>query len=124
MKTREWQKLERQASLDAFILWLLECPETKRWRRKDLCACPLHDFIETVTGWDIGINSPELHEHWDERETQRWPTPWWMTWIMRSVDHVGTEPVTPDELLALTLIMIDRGFRNPLLSAEEFARAA
>lgn len=124
MKTREWKRIERAASLNAFLAWLLDQPDTKTWSRKCGDCCPLHDFVESVAGVSIGINSPELHEHWDERNTQRWPTPWWMTWIMRSVDHAGEGNIDKDELLTLTLIMFDRDFRTPVLSAEDFAFAA
>jgi hypothetical protein len=125
MKTREWKSILRRASLDAFLLWILEQPDDKTWRREDACACPLHDFIEDVAGVSLCINSPELSEHWHERETQTWPTPWWMTFVMRAVDHCATDMrVTKDELLAVALLMVRRDFSNIPMSPAELAEAA
>ncbi|MBS0328245.1 MAG: hypothetical protein JSR30_00200 [Proteobacteria bacterium] len=132
MKTREWQRIERLASLDAFLLWLIEQPESKSWHRENACACPLHDFIECATGYSLNANSPELSEHWGERETQSWPTPWWMTWIIRSVDHSDDQHrsygirsrITRDELLSLALIMVKQDFHNPIMSKKEWRVAS
>ncbi len=111
--------------MDAFLLWLFEQPDTANWSRKDACACPLHDFIEDLTGYSLNANSPELAEHWAERPTQSCPTPRWMTWIIRSVDHSGEDrTITKDELLSLALIMVKQDFTNPINSPEEWAEAA
>ena len=125
MKTREWQQIERLASVDAFLLWILEQPDTAHWHRDQVCECPLHDFIEAVAGISLVINSPELEEGWSERHTQKWPTPWWMVWIIRSVDHTGEKDslITKDELLFLALLMVRRNFDDPVMSPEELAQA-
>lgn len=124
MTTRRWKQIERATYLDAFLLWLLEQPDAKQWHRKNSCACPLHDFIETATGESLSINSPELSEHWGERETQSWPTPWWMTWLMRAVDHCGEGNIGKDELLAIALLMVRRDFSNIPMSQAELSEAA
>lgn len=116
----------RRVTVDAFLVWILEQPDSKQWHRSNACACPLHDFIESETGESLSINSPELSEHWGERETQSWPTPWWMTWMMRAVDHCGDDKIKADELLAIALLMIRTNFHaySIPLSAAEFAKAA
>ena len=124
MKTREWERIFRQANVDAFLLWLMEQPENRDWKRGDVCCCPLHDFIEWATGDSLSVNSPEISEHWAERDTQSWPTPWWMTWIIRAVDSTGTGPITRDELLSLAEIGVRQDFAWLLNSEEEWLRAA
>ena len=124
MKTRDWKQIIRKASVDAFLLWILEQPDSADWSREDACGCPLHDFIEDVTGESLNANSPELAEHWSERPTQSWPTPWWMTWIIRSVDHSGEGPITKTELLSLALIMVEQDFEYPINSPEEWLEVA
>lgn len=131
MTTREWRRIEREADLDAFLVWLLDQPEDAQWRRGNSCACPLHDFIEAVTGHSLNVNSPELEEHWAERETQSWPTPWWMTWMMRSIDYTADDShmkqegyIRRDEVLALALIMIRRDFFTPVMTRSEMLEAA
>lgn len=111
MKTREWKSILHRANLDAFLLWIIEQPDAATWDRKQGCSCPLHDFIESVAGISLSVNSPELSEHWGERETQSWPTPWWMTWLMRAIDHGGSGPVLKDEVLAIALLMVRADFR-------------
>jgi hypothetical protein len=126
MKTRQWQQIERLASLDAFLLWILEQPDTAHWHRGEVCLCPLHDFIVTVTGATLIVNSPELVESWaGSRATQRWPTPGWMVWIIRSVDRSDhpENVILKDELLFLALLMVRRDFDNPIMSPEELAQA-
>lgn len=113
----------RRVHVDAFILWLLEQPDTATWARESGCDCPLHDFVEDATGESLSINSPELSEHWHERETQTWPTPWWMTYVMRSVDHCGEGRIGKDELLAIAIVAVCEdfcGLRLPM-SAEQLA---
>lgn len=114
----------RAASLEAFLLWLLEQPERASWAREDACCCPLHDFIEAVTGESLTINSPEISEHWAERETQSYPTPWWMVCLLRSVDYSGEGSISKDELLSITLILVERDFGRPVMSADDWLEAA
>jgi hypothetical protein len=125
MTTRHWQRIERLASLGAFLLWILEQPDTAHWHRGEVCLCPLHDFIEAVAGVSLVVNSPELEEGWANRETQKWPTPWWMVWILRSVDRSGdrTSVLFKDELLFLALLMVRRDFDDPVMSPEELEQA-
>lgn len=125
MKTREWEKIERRANVDAFLAWLLDQPDQKTWRCGDVGCCPLHDFIEAVTGKSLCINSPELSEHWSERETQTWPTPWWMTFVMRAVDNCAADKdVTKDEVLAIALLMVRSDFSDIPMSPAELVRRA
>ena len=125
MTTRQWQRIEHLASLDAFLLWILEQPDTAHWHRGKVCLCPLHDFIAAVTGASLVVNSPELEESWAERHTQKWPTPWWMTWIIRSVDHSGdrNSVISKDELLFLAVLMVRRDFNDEIMSPEELEQA-
>jgi len=123
MKTREWEKIERQSSPEAFGEWLAKQSDTETWRRGDICCCPLHDFVEEETGYDIAINSPNLHEHWAERPTQQWPTPWWMVWMLRSVDHTGKGEITAAQLRAIYRIGVDRDWSSPLMSPEDLDSA-
>ncbi len=114
----------RRVTCEAFLLWLFDQPEAATWHRKTSCSCPLHDFIETMAGDSLSINSPELSEFWHERETQTWPTPWWMTYVMRAVDHCGEGRIGKDELLAIALVAVDddfSGLRLPM-SSEQLAR--
>lgn len=124
MKTRTWKSIMHRASVDAFLLWLLEQPDEKSWPRENICACPLHEFIEDVTGYSIEVNSPYLTSGDGERESDSWDTPWWMVWILRSVDHSGDGRITKDELLFLALVMVRRDFSWPLMSPAELERAA
>jgi hypothetical protein len=123
MKTREWQKIDRQLEPEKFQSWLAMQAETKTWARKDACACVLHDYVEGATGYSLNINSPELAEHWAERPTQEWPTPWWITWYIRSVDHAGEGQIGVIEARQILAIGIERDWSSPLMSREEFLHA-
>ncbi len=125
MTTRQWQRIERLASVDAFLLWILEQPATAHWHRDQVCECPLHDFIEDVAGISLVVNSPELEEEYAKCATQKWPTPEWMEWIIGSVDHSGDRGsfIFKDELLFLALLMVRRDFDNPVMSPEELEQA-
>jgi len=84
-------------------------------------------FIEDVTGYNLSVNSPELSEHWAERPTQSWPTPWWMTWILRSVDHTAQgdeKTITVAQLRDIFNIGVQRDWRNPLMSPADLLEVA
>lgn len=125
MKTRQWQRIERLASLDAFLLWILEQPDTAHWHRGEVCRCPLHDFIATVARISLVISTPKLKEEYAERASQRWPTPGWMGWIIDSVDNSGHwgRVILKDELLFLALLMVQRDCDNPIMCPEELEQA-
>lgn len=129
MRTREWERIERRATVEAFGKWLASLKDSVTWNRGDVCSCPLHAFIEWATGHSLCINSPELSEHWGERSEQSWPTPWWMTWLMRSVDHTGGQYPKPKgkiglaELRAIFRIGVERGWSNPLMRPEDLETA-
>lgn len=121
MRTREWEKIIREASVEAFERWLDTLSSHDSWSRGDVCACPLHDFVEWSTGHSLTINSPELSEHWGVRESQTWPTPWWFTWIMRSVDQTGTGKITLADLKLIFSRGVESQWHRPLMTAKELA---
>jgi hypothetical protein len=119
MNTREWKRIERLASIEAFQAWISALPAMKHWPRGDTCACPLHDFIRQITGHEISVNSPEISEPWHERETQTWPTPLWMRWLIRSIDQTGDGRITAKELRVVFTIGVAREWECPLDRPEE-----
>lgn len=98
MRAREWERIIRQANVEAFGRWLETLSSQAQWPREDVCACPLHNFIQWAAGESLCVNSPELSEHWHVRESQTWPTPWWMTWMMRSIDNTGEGKIGLNDL--------------------------
>ena len=119
----------RRATVEAFGKWLATLKENAAWNRGDVCSCPMHDFIESVTGYSLTINSPEISEHWGERSEQSWPTPWWMTWLMRSVDHTGGQYPAPKgkigviQLREIFRVGVERDWSRPLMSPDDLASA-
>lgn len=120
MTTREWQKIERRLNPEKFQEWLEAQSDTSTWPREDACACVLHDYVEDVTGYSLNINSPELAEHWAERPTQEWPTPWWVTWFIRSIAHIGEGQIDAVEARQVVAIGIRTAWWNPLMSRDAF----
>lgn len=86
MRTREWERIIKRATPEAMLAWLKGLPAGTTFLRGNGCCCPLHDFIEAQSGRSLLVGSQETSEHWAKRDSQTWPTPWWMTWFIRAIE--------------------------------------
>lgn len=123
MRAMEWRKIERSLTPEKFAEWLDQQPESAIWLRGKPCLCVLHAYVESATGHNISINSPVIAEHWAVREDQEWPTPWWVTWYIRSVDALDCGEshgwIGRDEARAILAIGMADDWRTPLESRDE-----
>lgn len=101
MRAREWDQIYRLTP-EQFRAWLHCQPDTVSWSCGDGCCCPLQDFIEKRTGFDLFVGD-DLTEHWAPawHPTKTCAKPSWMSDFIWALNQTKQDRITAAEALML-----------------------